>query len=330
VTQIKRQVGRRSRGSIVPIFLAAILVFGAVSDSRPGDFDAGKAAFRVRFKEEITPYLTTGVFVLPGEKLKIEIPPEDLSSECMLDAAAGRSVREAKNRWVWEAPCESGDALVVIRCPELGDSVVLNTFVMVPFDSLKGGCINGYRIGEYPSIPLSMLPVYTPPKGFIEVTEANVSTPVSPHFRLGQFICKQESIYPKYVVLRERLVLKLELILENINAAGYRYDTIHVMSGYRTPHYNKAIGNVKYSRHLWGGAADIFLDGDDDGMMDDLNNDGRIDYRDADVVYEIIDRMYGRPWYERFLGGLAKYRKTSSHGPFVHVDVRGVRARWGD
>ena len=61
--------------------------------------------------------------------------------------------------------------------------------------------------------------------------------------------------------LRPRLLLKLEMMLEKVNAAGYRCDTFQVMSGYRTPHYNMAIGNVKYSRHVWGGAADIFVDG---------------------------------------------------------------------
>ena len=42
-----------------------------------------------------------------------------------------------------------------------------------------------------------------------------------------------------------------------------------------------------------------------------------------------IEEMYGKPWYEIFIGGLGKYKKTASHGPFVHVDVRGFRARWG-
>ena len=296
-----------------------------------GDFDSGKASFPVRFKDEVTPYRVTGVFVLPGERLEIEIPDGETLSACGLDAAAGRIVEGGRNRWAWEAPQEAGDVSVVIHNPELGDSVVLNIFVMVPFGNLKGDHLNGYCIGEYPSIPLKHLPMYKPPAGFIEVTEDNLCTPVSPHFQLGQFICKQGGDYPKYLVLRERLVLKLELVLEKVNEAGYRYETFHVMSGYRTPHYNQASGNVKYSRHLWGGAADIFVDGAPlDGMMDDLNRDGKIDYRDADIIYEIIDRMYGKPWYERFLGGLAKYKKTSSHGPFVHVDVRGMRARWGD
>jgi len=67
-----------------------------------------------------------------------------------------------------------------------------------------------------------------------------------------------------------------------------------------------------------------------DGMMDDLNRDGKMDDLDADVLYSIIDELYGKPFYERFMGGLAGYKKTDSHGPFVHVDVRGFRVRWGD
>jgi hypothetical protein len=270
----------------------------------------------------------TAVFALPGEILQIDIPDRDIPSGCSFHAPVGHTVETGVNKWTWQAPRQKGLVPLVVRCPGVGDSSVLNVFVMVPFDSLKNGYLNGYCMGDYPSVPLKMLPMYSSPKGFIEVTEDNLCTPVSPHLQLGQFICKQDGGYPKYLVLKERLVLKLELILEHVNHAGYRYDTFHVMSGYRTPHYNRAIGNVKYSRHLWGGAADIFLDSDLDGMMDDLNRDGRIDYHDADVIYDIVDQLYGKPWYERFLGGLARYRKTSSHGPFVHVDVRGTRARW--
>jgi hypothetical protein len=64
-------------------------------------------------------------------------------------------------------------------------------------------------------------------------------------------------------------------------------------------------------------------------MMDDLDKNGVIDYRDAKVLYDIVDDMYGKPWYERFIGGLGRYEKTANHGPFVHIDVRGFRARWG-
>jgi hypothetical protein len=86
---------------------------------------------------------------------------------------------------------------------------------------------------------------------------------------------------------------------------------------------------VQYSRHVYGDAADIFVDEDGDGMMDDLNGDGKIDYRDAAVLYDIIDGLVTETWYAPFVGGLGRYRKTANHGPFVHVDARGFKARWG-
>jgi hypothetical protein len=201
---------------------------------------------------------------------------------------------------------------------------------MVPFNELIDGFLNGYRIGAYPSILWRKSPIYKPPIGFLEVTQENEDTFISPHFRLKQFLCKQGDGYPKYIVIKEKLLLKLELILEKVNEKGYRATTFNILSGYRTPHYNKAIGNVKYSRHIYGGAADIFVDENPrDDMMDDLNNDGRIDYQDAAIMYDIIDGMYGKPWYQFLVGGLGRYKKTAHHGPFVHIDIRGFRARWG-
>ncbi|MBN2468369.1 MAG: hypothetical protein JXD19_09495, partial [Deltaproteobacteria bacterium] len=168
-----------------------------------------------------------------------------------------------------------------------------------------------------------------PPNGFIEVTKENEEALVSPHFRLKQFVCKQNGGYPKYVVLQERLLVKLELILERMNARGFSSTTFHVMSGYRTPYYNKLIGNGRYSRHLWGGAADIFIDENpQDEMMDDLNHDGAIDRRDADVLADIIEELFQEPEYESLKGGLGRYKKKGTRGPFVHVDVRGSRTRW--
>ncbi len=131
-------------------------------------------------------------------------------------------------------------------------------------------------------------------------------------------------------MLQERLLLKLERLLQEVNTRGYRCDTFHVMSGYRTPYYNAAIGNVKYSRHLYGDGADIFIDANpEDGVMDDLDGNGRIDIEDAGVLYEIIDDLYERDDFQPFIGGLARYGTTSAHGPFVHIDARGFRARWG-
>ena len=103
--------------------------------------------------------------------------------------------------------------------------------------------------------------------------------------------------------------------------------SLAVMSGFRTPAYNAAVGNTTvYSRHLWGDAADVYVDADGNGDMDDLNGDGRSDIQDARVLASWIEEAVASSPVRS--GGLAAYRRTAAHGPFVHVDARGVRARW--
>ena len=139
-------------------------------------------------------------------------------------------------------------------------------FVMVPFEDVRDGRLNGYRIGTYPA--------KTQPLGFVEVTADTMRTKLSPHFELRQFLCKQPGGFPKYVVLSEPLILKLERISRRSIDAGHDVDTLTVMSGYRTPFYNESIGNVRDSQHTAGTAADIFVDETSDGRMDDLDRDG--------------------------------------------------------
>jgi hypothetical protein len=296
-----------------------------------GAFSAERAGFSVKVSGERIPYKVIALSALPGERLDLEIFDPDSAETYAVQAAHGQIERLTRHHWRWTAPAATGLYPVRVTTATADGVITLNVFVIVPLESVKDGVLNGYRIGSYPSVPLKGLAIYKPPRGLIEVTAENKDTPVSPHFRLEQFLCKQESDYPKYLVLKTRLLLKLELVLQRFNTAGFRCATLHVMSGYRTPFYNKAIGNVKYSRHVWGGAADIFIDESPrDGMMDDLNGDGVFDYRDAAVLYDLIDDLYGTSHYEPFVGGLARYKKTAAHGPFVHVDVRGFRARWGD
>jgi hypothetical protein len=209
---------------------------------------------------------------------------------------------------------------------------------VLPSESLAieavGGPEGEYRLeagdDEGLVVPLNGNPIYKPPAGFVEVTRDNEDARLTPHFRLKQFLCKQEPVgqYPKYVVLEERLLLELEAVLELVNTMGFDVDTLHVMSAYRTPYYNKAIGDVLYSMHQWGRAADIFIDKDDKFRMDDLNRDSRVDINDSRYLADQIERLLLRPAFRRFEGGIGVYPATSAHPPFVHVDVRGTRARW--
>src|SRR5258705_1876114 len=161
-------------------------------------------------------------------------------------------------------------------------------------------------MGEYLMKPLNGNPLYVPPPGFIEVTKENQDTKVSPHFELKQFLCKEDTSkqFPKYIVLNERLPLKLEVILERVNTRGFKTDTLHIMSAYRTPFYNRAIGDVPYSMHQWGSAADIYIDPHNDNRMEDLNRDGRIDIRDSKFLYDEIEELIAKNAGQKFQVGM--------------------------
>ena len=216
----------------------------------------------------------------------------------------------------------------------LPDSVVgrpLAFITMHPFTSKTGGRIGTYRIGSWPGERRAIAAAYANPQGFIEVTAENQDTRISEHFRLRDFLTKdQRTVWPKYLVLREELIDKLELVIEDLKAHGVPVKHMQVMSGFRTPQYN-ASGNTggrsSISRHMYGDAADIFVDNNRDGMMDDLNRDGRVDHRDAQIILEAVDRVERA--HPNLLGGGGLYRATRAHGPFAHIDVRGTRARWG-
>ncbi len=100
------------------------------------------------------------------------------------------------------------------------------------------------------------------------------------------------------------------------------------MSAFRTPYYNQAIGDVKYSMHQWGSAADIYIDPLRKDRIADLNRDGQVDIQDSKFLYDEIERMLATKDFARFQGGMGFYPGTSAHPPFVHVDVRGTAARW--
>jgi hypothetical protein len=118
--------------------------------------------------------------------------------------------------------------------------------------------------------------------------------------------------------------------LERLNQAGIEADGFTVMSGYRTPIYNRSIGNGDHSRHIYGGAADIYVDvSPRDDIMDDLNGDGIYDSRDAQWLYRLADELFSSPEHRNLRGGLGVYDSNAAHGPFLHVDARGHRARWG-
>jgi len=126
------------------------------------------------------------------------------------------------------------------------------------------------------------------------------------------------AVPPRFVLVSARLLLKLEAILGHLNETGLS-----------TPTLNESIGNTtQYSRHLYGDAADVFIDLDQDGRLDDLNGDGVENLEDAQRLFDLVEEATVHEWYSPFIGGLGLYGPATHRGGFIHVDTRGFRVRW--
>ena len=255
---------------------------------------------------------------------------DSLPPGAKLEYSQGRQLAPApKGAGVWNLLLASGNA---VR-PVANFSVI----TMLPFSAKQNGRIGSYFVGNWPSEHGTVGPkkapaaAYANPAGFIEVTPQNADTPVSEHFKLRDFLTHdQPNVWPKYLVLQRKEVDKLELVLADLQTRGYDVHGVHIMSGFRSPEYNYTGGNTagraNLSRHMYGDASDIYIDNDGDGQMDDLNHDGKISIDDARVILESVDRVEAA--HPELVGGAGVYTAAPGHGPFIHIDTRGYRARW--
>jgi uncharacterized protein YcbK (DUF882 family) len=119
---------------------------------------------------------------------------------------------------------------------------------------------------------------------------------ITEHFTREEFLChcpRRHDVQP----------ISLTLIdgLESLRAKLDR--PVIVLSGYRCLAHNKEIGGEQHSQHLSGTAADI-----------------RVSGIGTKELYELAETT--DPFTE---GGVGIYPDEG----FIHVDVRGYRARWG-
>jgi uncharacterized protein YcbK (DUF882 family) len=119
---------------------------------------------------------------------------------------------------------------------------------------------------------------------------------VTEHFRLDEFRCNDGAPVPaRYLENITRLCENLEDIRR------YWGRPVTILSGYRSPKYNKAIGGAKNSFHMKGMAADIV-----------------IAKTSASDVYTALEQMTRGLIHN---GGLGKYKN------FTHYDI-GPARRW--
>jgi uncharacterized protein YcbK (DUF882 family) len=217
-----------------------------------------------------------------------------------------------------------------VRMVARPDGTPFALLVMRPFGAKRGEKLGNYRLGRWPAEQFMMARNYYNPDGFVEVTPENVGLPLSAHFVLGDFLTHdQNAVWPKYVVLEEKLIDKLELVMQELERRGVPVRHVVVLSGFRAPYYNErgvGEGMARASRHQYGDAADVLIDNNGDGRMDDLNHDGRIDLADvAPITLAVAQVERSHP---ELVGGLGTYTAMGPKGPFAHVDVRGTSARW--
>jgi hypothetical protein len=265
----------------------------------------------------------------PGAPIEADSLPE--GAHLQVDAPNAAASAAAPRAGIWKLAVAVGSAIKPIT-----DFSLISIH---PRSEKQNGRVGLYYIGNWPgemggrvaaprAAPATR---YQPPSGFIEVTPENADTRVSEHFKLRDFLTHdQPNVWPKYLVLELRNVDKLELVLSDLAGRGIDVSGVKVMSGFRTPQYNKGggdpSGRAGLSRHMYGDAADIYIDSNKDGVMDDLNHDGRITIADSRVVQQAVDRVEAA--HPELVGGAGVYPAAAGHGPFIHIDTRGYRARW--
>ena len=273
-------------------------------------------------------------------KLRAQISPigQPLAADSLpsgahlqLEAPDASGAAAAPKAGIWRVAVAIGNAIKPVSD--------FNLISIRPRAEKQNGRVGLYFLGNWPGETGKRVAVpkaapatrYLPPSGFIEVTEQNADTRVSDHFKLRDFLTHdQANVWPKYLVLEMRNVDKLELVLSDLASRGVDVSGVKVLSGFRTPQYNKGggdpTGRAGLSRHMYGDAADIYIDSNKDGVMDDLDHDGRITIADSRVVQQAVDRV--EQAHPELVGGAGVYPAAAGHGPFIHIDTRGYRARW--
>jgi len=220
----------------------------------------------------------------------------------------------------------------------------LPILLQYPTDREGKGVIEGYPIGIYPNEAASDAPVsvadhverYRPPKWFVKVTQETASLAISPHFKLGDFSPPEERGKDHFIALDVRLLDQLEALNDALVKKGRPAGSLRILRSFMSPNEKtrlerKGVTYSTFTRYIYGDSASVIVDADRDSRMDDLNNDGKIDIKDVEVLEEIANdtqRATGR-WGG--LGVVAAPKDASfPRTPYLDLDTRGFAAHWRD
>ena len=125
-----------------------------------------------------------------------------------------------------------------------------------------------------------------------------MSCKITKNFALSEFRCKDGTDVP------DDLMDNVQLLCENLQVLrDHIGKPIRVISGYRSPKYNRRIGGARRSQHMQAKAADIKVTGMSPAEV-------------KEVIVQLIKEG------KMMKGGIGLYTT------FTHYDVRGRNARW--
>lgn len=293
-------------------------------------FSAEHANFSIEYDGLKIPLQIFSIFVMPGEEIKIAIAEEDRDQIYQIEL--GGKTYESADSFTWKAHTESGHYQAIIReknGEESASEIKINVFVLHSRAEKNGQYLDDFRIGYYPEISADKKEYYSKPDGFLKIDQSLLEVKLTPNFKMKQFLTNQSKELPQYIAIQEPLLLKLEFFLEEVNKAGYYAETFGIVSIYRTPYFNKKIGNnTNLSRHLFGDAADIYIDNTGNQWMDDLNGDGQSTIADSDILYDLAVKFDQKEEFAYLQGGVSSYKGNGVRGPFIHIDTRGFHVSW--
>jgi hypothetical protein len=315
------------------LFYTVVLIFIVLVSSSPVGaevFTDDHADFSIVYNDHKIPLNTFSIFVMPWEDIEIKIAEEDRNQQYLIEL--GGKTFASSTSFSWKAHGESGYYPVKIReknSSGRNSEIKLNVFVLHPFSEKEGQYMQGFKIGTYPEAPVGKKELCLKPKGFLKIDQTNLDLNLTPHFKMKQFLTNQSNKLPQFIAIKESLLLKLEYFLAEVNYAGYYAETFGIVSLYRSPYFNKKIGNgTGFSRHIYGDAADIFIDNSGNEWMDDLNGDGKLDIGDADILFDLAKKFDQKQEYAALQGGLSSYHANGVRGSFIHIDTRGFHVTW--
>lgn len=256
----------------------------------------------------------TAIILEPGQGLEIGYRSRNLDDRLSAVSEHGTLVAFGAENWLFQPPQDRWRSLVTLKTPHR--TVRVKVFLSAPL-APGARSMAGYLLGPYP-------PGTDHPTGMLKVEESQADELVSPNLRLGDLTSRVPATWPRYLLFSTALLEQLELVPAVLTEAGFPAAQISVLSAYRTPRHNRTVGGAPRSRHIYGDAADVIVDSDDDGRMDDLNGDGTISR--ADVEW-LIARLH-RAGVPVAIGGVGSYESSGPAGAFLHIDARGNAADW--